>query len=177
MSPWTDPLLFWSFYTANFHRAMTKTQEIRDIALTLLRTHTINQTSQIVGVSCRTIIRWKHSPWHRCASQETRGRRSQLDSGMLTSIKAWLALEPQLTLVGIQERIHTTRGIRVGLSTVGRWLRLVGMTRKRVSYRNSEALLPRVETNRRDFLARIKRGKDTGWMTFVNVDECSWNRH
>jgi transposase len=116
------------------------------------------------------------SPQHRIA-HETRGRRTRLSGEVLRSIKEWVASDPQLTLEDIQGRLHDAHSIQVGLSTVGRWLRLAGFTRKRVSYCNSEALLPRVQIKRRDFLARVKRGQGTGWKTFVNVDECSWNLH
>ncbi len=51
----------------------------------------------------------------------------------------------------------------------------MGFTHKRVSCRNSEGFLPRVKVKRREFLERVERGQPTGWDSFVNVDECSWN--
>ncbi|MCP4083238.1 MAG: hypothetical protein GY743_23700, partial [Planctomycetaceae bacterium] len=51
----------------------------------------------------------------------------------------------------------------------------MGFTHKRVSYRNSEGLLPRVKVKRREFLEHVERGQPTGWDSFVNVDECSWD--
>ncbi|MCP3667800.1 MAG: helix-turn-helix domain-containing protein [Gammaproteobacteria bacterium] len=99
--------------------SMTKSREIRKTTARLLRSHTIAQTAENVGVSRRTISRWKKTPLRHRVDRETSGRPTKLDSGVVAIIKEWLANSPQQTLVRIRERLRTEHGIRVGRSAVG----------------------------------------------------------
>ncbi len=78
--------------------AMAKSREIRKITARLLRSHTIAQTAENVGVSRRTIFRWKKTPFRHRMDRESSGcdpRNSTV--GVVVVIKELLANGPQQT--------------------------------------------------------------------------------
>ncbi len=157
---------------------MTKCKELHDVAHRLFESHTVSNTASLLGVSRKTNQHWKMPPQHtRKARDKKPGRPFKLTGYLAKRLRRWVNEDPNQTLDRLRQHTCTDAGVCVSRPIMSCWLKQLGLTRKRTSFRNSEMLQPRVAKLQRQFLNRVRVGQRTNWKYFVNVDECSWHHN
>ena len=137
--------------------------------------HCLNETAALLGVSRRTIQRWKKKSFHMATRSNVGGRKCMLTPTIEASLRHMLAQRPTQTQRQLCQEVERVHGVCVSQSTMSRWLGKMAITLKKISCSNTEADQPRVKVARTLFLQRMKSEHQHGcWDTFYNVDECHW---
>ena len=122
------------------------------------------QTAAVLGVTVRTLYRCRECAF-RPRAPPSGGRPHKLTDAIVSVL-----------LHHIEQTVWQEAHIAVHRSTISRWLRKMGITRKVAVLSNTEITLPRVVQARKLFRTRMRQaGRDGMWYRYYNVDECGWH--
>ncbi len=141
-----------------------------------LKRSNTKQIALLLDKNVRTIQRWKRQGYFPNGYEnrkETRGRKTKLNDDVKDFLKTIIETDPQLTQVEMKNKIKYELGIDVNQSSICRWLKKLSITRKKVQWRATQALQPRVQQRIEDFLTLIRQMR-SNWNRVYNIDECAW---
>ncbi len=117
---------------------MTKCKELHNVAHHLLESHTVSNMASLLGVSRKTIQHWRMSPQRtRKARDKKPGRPFKLTGYLAKRLRRWVNEDPSQALNRLRQHTCTDAGVCVSRPTMSRWLKQLGLARKRARFRNS----------------------------------------
>ena len=147
--------------------------DVRRTAQRLLASgHSVTATATAVGVNRSSVQRWRRLGF---ASPVTGagGRLGRLED-CAGALRSFLARRATATQADMVEEVQRVCGVTVSRSRMSRWLKALGITRKRVVRVNTEIERANVSAARTEFVSEMRRARRR-WARYFNVDESGWN--